>query len=414
MSRRLAFGFRVAVHLLIPLLAHTPGAWAISAGTSPAPPAQSLALPAPTGRFPVGTTVAYLTDERRKDADFTSGRPITVQIWYPSTSSKGATAPYLIEPGLGKMLRRDHYYEVPDETLAGWETLRTHALLDARPVPGRHPLLLFSVGLGVIRANYTSLAEELASQGTIVALVESPFQGAMLVPDGREIVDTRDRYGEPEGHRRGVAEWSRDLSFALDALRRGGISAAARRVAAMVDWSRVGAAGHSTGGLVAVATCERDARVSACINMDGGTISPDGQPLAEFVTRGLGKPALLVRSHPLYSDEDLARRNLTREHWRKRGEAGDKALAELASRSGTKLTVASIAPSGHFTFSDAPFVMPGTITRFGGQVLSARRSWTIVTQVLRAYLDQEMAGHDGALEALARQFPELTLGSAKP
>jgi dienelactone hydrolase len=328
---------------------------------NPAEP--TLALPSPDGSMQVGTTVEYLRDAGRLDSDFPSGRPVTVQLWYPSRPGAGAKAAYLVEAGLEKMLEREKYYEVGAATLRAWSGLRTHSIRDAKPAGGKHPLVLFSVGLGVIRANYTSIAEELASRGFIVALVESPFQGAMVLQDGREILDTTDRYGEPEGHRRGVEDWSRDLSFALDVLRSGRLSVAGKRVAAVVDGSRIGAAGHSSGGLVAVAACERDARVQACVNMDGGVVSPDGQPLAGFVSRGLTKPSLFLRSRPLYSDEDLARRNLTREQWENRAQAGNAALADLASRSGGHLSTASVSGTGHFSFSDAPFLMPGTITR---------------------------------------------------
>jgi dienelactone hydrolase len=320
---------------------------------------------------------------------------VTLQLWYPSLPAKGAKAPYLIEPGLEKMLRQQHYYDVDDATLGAWSVLRTHSILGAPPAAGRHPLLLFSVGLGVIRANYTSIAEELASHGILVAQVESPFQGAMVLPNGREILDSSGRYEDTGGHRRGVADWSGDMSFALDELQRGSLSSSAKRVAATVEWSRIGAAGHSSGGLAAVATCERDARVRACINMDGGIVSPEQEPLADFATHGLTKPALFLRSHPVYSDEDLARRHLTRAQWEKRGEAGKAALADLASRSGGKLTTDSIEGTGHFSFSDAPFVMPTTITRFGGKILPARRSWLIVTRTLRAYLDRQLRGAGG-------------------
>ena len=158
---------------------------------------------------------------------------------------------------------------------------------------------------------------------------------------------------------------------------------------------------------------ERDARVKACINVDGGIVSPDGQPLADFVARGLTKPALFLRSHPLYSEEDFTRRNLTRAQWERRAEAGNQALADLASRADGKLTTASIAPTGHFSFSDAPFVMPGAITRFGGAMLPARRSWMIVTRALRAYLEQELSGRGGGLTPLAREFPELAIAAKR-
>ncbi len=373
-----------------------------------------IPLPSPTGAFAVGTTTAYLTDSSRADADFPGGRPVTLQVWYPAARAGGARAPYLIEARLGDALLRDQYYGVDSAALRSWTRLGTDASLDAPPARGAHPLLAFSVGLGVIRANYTSIAQELASHGYVVALVESPLQGMLVRPDGREIADTAGRYGEAVAHRSGVAAWSRDISFALDRLRAGRVSPLAGEIAAQVDWSRIGALGHSSGGLVAVAACESDPRIRACVNMDGGVTSPDHQPLADFVERGVTKPTLFLRSQPLYDDTTLARRGLTREQWVARGEAGRIGFEQLAARSRGSLWEAFVAGTGHFSFTDAPFVMASAISRFGGRIIDARRGWTVITAALRAYFDRELSGKGDGLAAVAARDSELTLVPPTP
>ena len=370
------------------------------------------ALPKPTGRFPVGTTVVYLTDSTRSDTDFPAGRPINVQLWYPASSNAGTIAPYLIDQGLAASMLRNQYYGVDSAALRAWATLSTNSRRDAQPAAGKHTLIAFSVGLGVARANYTSIAEELASQGMIVAAVESPLQGFMVLPNGKEVIDTTGRYGETAAHRQGVAAWAKDISFALDRLSAGRVPAPAGRVAGTIDWTRVGATGHSTGGLVAIAACESDARVKVCVNMDGGVAAPDKQPLADFVSAGVTKPTLLLRSQPLYDDTTLARRGMTREQWEKRGEVGNQTLAEFIGRARAPLRHASVAGTGHFSFSDAPYVMPSAITRFGGRIIRPERGRTIITTVLRMYFENEFAGRGDGLDALRGQFPELTLRPA--
>ena len=365
-------------------------------------------MPKPTGSFAVGTSVAYFTDSARHNPDLPSGRPITVQLWYPSSGS-GPIARYLFETPLPASMLRSDYYGIDSAALRTWATVRTHSHIDAPPASGKHPLVAFSVGLGVARANYTSIAEELASHGFIVALVESPLQGYMVLPNAREVMDTAGRYGDPTGHRQGVADWSKDISFTLDALQAGRVPAAMRRTAATIDWSRVGATGHSSGGVVAIATCESDPRVRVCVDMDGGMASPDKQPMADFVPRGVTKPTLLLRSQPLYDDTTFARRKITREQWTKQGEAGKLAMEELAQRSTGPLRMAHVAGTGHFNFSDAPFVMPSAITRFGGRIIRPDRGWTIITTVLRTYFESELAGHGDGLAALASRYPELTV-----
>ena len=50
--------------------------------------------------------------------------------------------------------------------------------------------------------------------------------------------------------------------------------------------------------------------------------------------------------------------------------------------------MALVAGTGHFGFSDAPFVMPATIPRFGGRIIYPRRGWGVITRTLRACPDQ--------------------------
>lgn len=366
-----------------------------------------LPLPAPTGVAALGTTVVYLTDSTRRDSVFTAGRPVTVQLWYPAARAAGPRAPYLFEPGLGALLLRIDYYGIDSSALRSWATMRTHARVDAPAESARHPLVVVSVGQGVIRANYTSIAEELASHGYVVAIVDSPWQGTMLLPDGRMVADTAGALESPAALRIAVAGWSSDISFVLDRLEQRRLPAAASAVAATIDWKKVGALGHSIGGLVAIGACQRDRRVRACANLDGGVASPDREPLADFVSTGITGPVLLLRSQPLYSDTDFARRGLTRAEWEKRGEGGRIALDSLIGRSRGPLWTARIAGTGHLSFSDAPFVMSSAITRFGGRVIEPKRGLYVLTATLRTFFDQYFNGWPDSLGYTASHLPEL-------
>lgn len=366
-------------------------------------------LPVPTGPRAVGTTVAYLVDSTRTDADFPTGRPITLQLWYPAERATGVRAAYLLEPQLGSTLRRIGYYGVDSAALKTWESLRTHAWTNAPPLPGRHALVTLSVGLGVVRANYTSIATQLASRGYIVAMVESPLAGLMVLPNGQTVMDTTNRLEAAAGHRAAVAAWSRDVSFVLNELSSQRAPANIHRVAATIDWSRVGAIGHSSGGLVAIATCETDVRVRACANMDGGLATPQQEPIADFVAKGVTKPTLVMRSHPIYSDSDFARRGLTREAWEKRNAAGSIAFDAFAVRSTGPVWVARVAGTGHFTFSDAPYVMPSAISRFGGKIIAADRGLDVITTVLLAFFDQQLAARPADVGDLGLHLSEVTI-----
>jgi hypothetical protein len=305
---------------------------------------------------------------------------------------------------------RNQYYGVDSISLQQWKELRTHATMDALPAPGKHPLLLFSVGLGVIRANYTSFAVELASHGYVVALVESPLQGLMVLPDGREIQDTAGKYQQTLEHRRGVSAWAHDLSFAIDTLEHShGSATSLATVGATIDTARIGALGHSSGGLVAIQACETDRRIRTCVDLDGGLVDPSGQPIADFVVDGVSRPTLFLRSQPLYDDSTLARRHMTREQWEERGAASKQAFNALVARSSGPIWTALVAGSGHMTFSDAPFVMPSAITRFGGRIIAADRGWRVITATIRAWFDKELLGRGDGVAGVAAHTPELTV-----
>jgi pimeloyl-ACP methyl ester carboxylesterase len=185
-------------------------------------------------------------------------------------------------------------------------------------------------------------------------------------------------------------------------------------VAATIDWSKVGAAGHSIGGLVAIATCQRDARVRSCANLDGGVASPDREPLADFVATGITTPALFLRSQPVYSDADFARRGMTRAQWEKRGEGGKLALDSLIARSRGPVWMAGIRGTGHLSFSDAPFVMSSAITRFGGKVIDPAVGLHLIAATLRAFFDQEFNGWPDRLSLLPASLNGVTLTRATP
>jgi len=369
-------------------------------------------LPAPTGPWPVGTTVAYLVDASRKDREFPDGRPITLQLWYPvdATQSSVPTAPYLVEHGLADALASQGYYGVESATLAGWSNLATHSHVDAKPLDGRRPLATFSVGLGVLRANYTTIAEELASQGYVFALVESPLAGCMMRPDGKLVQETTNRLDDPAEHRAAIDAWTLDVRFVLDRLAAKEGASILSAVGATIDWKRVAAIGHSSGGLVAMQLAGVDERVRAAVDLDGGLVTPDREPLARCAADGAKRPSLLLRSKPLYDDADFARRGITREDWEKRGAPTKAALEAFSAASKAPFVVAAVAGTGHLSFSDAPFVMPDTITRFGGKPIDpARGRWEITTAV-RTFLEDAFADRaGGAFTAALKDLPEIEI-----
>ncbi|MEV6169496.1 alpha/beta hydrolase [Streptomyces sp. NPDC051954] len=292
----------------------------VGAGSATAAPASSAApvsvsaqLPRPTGPHDVGRSTLHLVDADRPDPWVPSAgaRQLMVSMYYPARPGTGGpTAPYMTTEEARLLLElRAPDATVEPETLSG---VRTWAHTEARPAHGRFPLVVLSPGFTFPRATLTGLAEDLASRGYVVALVDHPYENAgTTLPDGQTlpcaICDTFSTIGGSA-----VAESrAEDVSFVLDRLTG---RHPAWRHARVIDTKRIGMAGHSIGGASAAATMAEDARVRAGANMDGTFFAPvpatglDGRPFLMF---GAAERAGDETWHRTWADLDGWKRWLT-------------------------------------------------------------------------------------------------------
>lgn len=395
--------------LLIALLAGRCPAFGQAAAAAQLPPA----LPTPSGAKQTGTTIIHLVDASR--GDFITKKPgqlreLMVQLWYPARNSRAGAvttlAPYVPDVAVLGAMRRDGYYDQSPATLDALSKVRTHSALDAPLEAGksRLPILLLSHGLGSPRWQYTALAEDLASHGYVVAAIDHPYGGLTALPGGRVLsTASDDAAGTTEGARERSLMWAADASFVLDKLTRSP-TRETRAFAARVDAGRVGMFGHSLGGAAALEACLADARFRACADLDGA-------PFGKVEEQGIGKPTLLMLSSPVYSDEEQRKKGRTPEMIAAMGRER-RALFEGMLTKGKRVPAyyVVVRGTGHMSFSDAPFVMPDLITRFGGRIIDARRGHEIVTGYLRQFFDQHLSGVPGALlKGASDLYPEVRL-----
>ena len=193
-------------------------------------------------------------------------------------------------------------------------TFRRTPSLDAAPAltPQKFPVLVFSHGYTGIPSAYTALLEDLASHGYAVLSIVHPYEAtAATLADGRVVYDAR-------RHRQAVAraigevfgEWRPEdetMAAVTQDQRRGEQAAAAARISRRaatrptsrcgagsttrsscsiawtrcrktapggrlrprLDMRRLGAFGHSMGGVTAAQFCVEDRRCRAGLNLDG-------------------------------------------------------------------------------------------------------------------------------------------------
>jgi len=378
-------------------------------------------LPAPTGPYRVGTTVWRVTDAARPETFAAAGvqRQVEVMAWYPAAvEGHGEPAPYLRE-GLAELppgLRTE---------LGSLANVRTHAVLDVLPVasPKKLPVLVFSHGFGGFPSSYTTLLEDLASHGYAVLSIVHPYEAtAATLADGT-VVSMFDATGKPRASFTDViAEWSRedatmaavtreakeedqlrllreylsglhatkatvdrwvaDTKLVLDQLSTLPKDSAAGRLAAQLDLSRLGAFGHSMGGVVSGEFCLDDRRCRAGLNFDG--IPQYGT----MIDRRLSRPFLMVYS---------ARPGRTG--------ASDAIYRRAASR----YYRCDVRDTLHLDFSDA--VLWGGPFRKNGALgtLPPARVVEITRTIVREYFDQELLGRRSDLLAGKPVFPEVTV-----
>lgn len=382
-------------------------------------------LPAPTGKSPIGTTRWVVTDPSRQET-FTTGQPRQVEViaWYPAVASIAPTAPYLRD-GMEEVLSFARLAKLGN-AFDGLAAVKTHAVLDAMPAasPARFPVIVFSHGYTGLPSSHTGLFEDLASHGWAVLSVVHPYEatGSMLA-DGtvitflnekgtmhQGIMDVLNEWGpeagtmekvtaaagdaEKEKLLRGylatlkntdavVKRWVLDTRLVLDRLPK---DAAGGRLAARLDLSRLGVAGHSMGGVAAGQFCVEDRRCEAGLNLDGipqyGTMIDTPMPA----------PFLMVYS----------------------GRAGRAGASDIIYRgSASKYYRVDVKDTLHLDFTDMNF-WGGPLRQRGAYgAIPPARAAEVTRAIVGEFFGQEILGQKSGLLAGERQWDGVTVAQVR-
>ncbi|ORT58781.1 alpha/beta hydrolase [Streptomyces sp. CB03238] len=334
-----------------------------------------LELPPPTGAYAVGRDTLHLVDTDRPDpwVPEAGARELMVSLYYPARPGGGRTAPYMTE-GEARAFIEDR--KLTDAVSAGTLSgTHTNSRPGATPVRGTFPLVVLSPGFTVNRSTLTVLAEELASQGYVVAAVDHAYESVgTAFPGGRLLTcvacEKRDMNAVAKVR-------AQDVSFLLDRLLSD--RHPAWRHARLIDHARIGMAGHSIGGASAASTMAGDQRVRAGANLDGSLFDP-------VPTDGLGgRPFMLLGT----GDDDTT--------W-----ARDWPLLD-----GWKRWI-NVTGSGHFTFTDTPVLADQLGLLPPDEPLSGKRSQEITRAYVTAFFDLHLKGVERPLlDGPSAEHPEV-------
>ncbi len=368
---------------------------------------QGVTLPRPEGPFGVGTTVRQWVDSTRLEG-FTSDphdpRRLDVYVWYPA-ALRSARSPTPYVPNIDETERI-----MGVDYAARVRNVRTNSTIEPAlsRIPARFPVVIFSHGLGSLPMHYTVLAEELASQGYLVASINHSFGSAATVLRRRGAQplheDWRAAFAiSPEANRfwdDQITDWAADIIFVVNQLAAEN-DEVTEFFGRRLDLSRVVTMGHALGGSAAMLTGQVDERVKAVVNLDG---------MARNVHARLPMlvPVLWMQQDRSMMDSVSAARNLraSRRLFRNFMRRLDTNQDTLMSRAPPGSYVVSILRSHDDHFSDLPvaFAEPGRVVGF----IDARRAVDIVRTYVVRFLAARMGQADvEELELLGRRFPEV-------
>jgi dienelactone hydrolase len=350
---------------------------------------QDHQLAMPTGPSAVGRIELALTDSARVDPFASDGRQreIAVWIWYPTAKENAsATAPYLpktwadaannVNGPIGVLFQDNN-------------AVRTNSIASA-PMQGKSPpVVVLMPGLGNSIAEYSELAEDLASHGYAVVGI-NPTGSSTVVgfPDGHLV------YGTPKGSimetnvdawyasaSRLVGVWVDDASFVVSALAKNPPAVGA------LDFSRVAYVGHSLGGNASFEVCARDTRCVAAVDLDGTIFSAISRT-------GLKVPGLILQANDKLSCDGFCQRR--------------KDDFKALTLSGP---VRDFAMDGaeHLNFSDNSVLFMPLLHAVGNLgSIDGARGVLITRNVVRAFVDQGIRGTAAStFDATVGRYDEL-------
>ena len=312
-------------------------------------------LPTPSGEYSVGTQIFNWTDSSREEwfteDDLDDKRKLVVQIWYPTKAVSGEKYPYMDNPGkrLGPLSEQ---LELPIFMIRHIKEIRTNSILNApiHPDVDNLPVIVFSHGLGGMKAQNTAHIEELVSQGYFVIAPDHPFDANITIFDDGTLADYRSGITFLQAKRGKAIKltendfWdfrlpqintrTADIQYLLDELEvRNGVVQSPWEA---MDLDRIGIFGHSYGGATSVMVSYIDKRIDACISLDGWNV-----PIPQnVVDDGLNVPLLYI-GRPEWD---------TTLNYEK--------LDTLIARSSTVAEKLILDGTKHFDYSDTPYFSP--------------------------------------------------------
>jgi pimeloyl-ACP methyl ester carboxylesterase len=351
----------------------------------------------PTGPYNTSLITAELIDHNRSDpfAPTNCSRSIMISVFNPIIP--GSCSPMLV-PYMDPVTApfedaRLTQYGLPDGLFESL-TLRTCKLNHQSHHNSNFPVIIFSPAAGTSRLFYSAMAQQVASSGYRVIMIDHPYDADIVTFPGNItvlgiefldnqiplLVDTR----------------AKDISFVLDQLSQLAVTKTLfPGLTGGIDVSKAGVYGHSLGGAAAAQAMLFDKRLVAGINLDGSMFG-------NVVLKGLSRPFMLFA----HAGKNITTDPTWEEIWPKlTGWKREFILGE----------------SAHYTFSDLSVVLKtlgfeGMLPSEASEILGTldgSRAIEVVTTYVATFFNFVLKGRRNViLDGPSPAYPEVTLGSS--
>ncbi len=364
------------------------------------------ALPLPSGKHGIGHQRFEWTDTSRTEilGAGDSKRAVVADIWYPAKVSGRTIVPYLDTLAISRAFGENGLQSllgVQGASVVRLGSIHTHAYENAAFAPSLRlaPVIFFSHGMGMITQVYTAQIEELVSHGYIVAALSHAYDAWLVsFSNGQyipfESVQRTAAGNTEEAHiayeNKRIEWWAADIRFALDQLVAiNNAKSTGIPFAGHMDFSSVGAMGHSSGGRAAARACQLDIRIKSCADQDGVAMMQPFYPDVNGV--GMKQPFLLFERvrHQQPGEEDAASLGMTLQGLMRLVDSlRNKKVAALASTGGSFHVLLHFDSSSHMSFSDLPLMQ----AKDSAGVALAYRVLRVTCRYTREFFDKTLRG----------------------
>ncbi len=368
-----------------------------------------VTLPTPTGPFAVGRALYDWADDENLDTLApvpATKRELLVWIWYPTAAGQSAAIDDYLPAPLRTEVERSSGALISNFLTRDLSKVHAHSLrnVDLSTEQRSYPVVIMRAGASLEVANYSTLAEDLASQGYVVVGFDAPYRtGVVVFPDGRVMRRTPENNPELCFERTEQAHcvdklltaWTADIAFVLDRLERLNTSDPSSKFTGRLDTARVGIFGHSFGGAQTAQFCSQDSRCKAGIDIDGA-------PFGSVIQAGIDEPFMFLLSGQGDFSSDADVRQIM---------ANIQSIYDRLPADGRLRIV--IRGANHFTFSDdgallKSHVLRGVFRGLGKLGIDGRRQLAITSYCVRSFFDAYLKGAGvSQLKISSPLYPEI-------